>query len=158
MIWFNLKKLERKIIKNEFSDEEGFKYFLGTSIIWFLGPFIGVAESPIDYIELPIGLGITIWGSYSIFKVNASGDGKDFFKRFFALSWVIGIKLLVIGLIILVPLIVLGIMLGDIDYAEESVLTLTEEFFVITFSLLFLIVYYLLLIKSFRCVSQNDKR
>ena len=38
------------------------------------------SENLITFIEFLVGLAITIWGSYSIFKANSSGDGQDFSK------------------------------------------------------------------------------
>ena len=159
MIWFNIKELERKIVENEFSDEEGFKYFLAFSILGVLATSISTAGNIITFIELLISVAITIWGSYSIFKANSSGDGQDFFKRYFALSWVIGLRLFIITLIIAIPLsFIYGVISYEsIDLNSSESTTLTEDFVTMIISSLVGLVYYFLLTNSFKRVSMNNK-
>lgn len=159
MIWFNIKELERKIVENEFSDEEGFKYFLAFSILGVLATSISTAGNIITFIELLISVAIAIWGSYSIFKANSSGDGQDFFKRYFALSWVIGLRLFIITLIIAIPLsFIYGVISYEsIDLNSSESTTLTEDFVTMIISSLVGLVYYFLLTNSFKRVSMNNK-
>jgi len=159
MIWFNIKELERRIVENEFSDKQGFNYFLAFSILGVLVTYGSTSENIITFIELLISVAITIWGSYSIFKANSSGDGQDFFKRYFALSWVIGFRLLVFSVIIAIPLLVIYSVISydSIDsYSSEST-TLTEDFVLMIISSLIGLVYYFLLINSFKRVSMKNK-
>lgn len=83
MIWFNIKELERKIVDNEFTDQEGFKYFLAYSILGLMVTYGSTSENLITFIEFLVGLAITIWGSYSIFKANSSGEWTRFFQKIF---------------------------------------------------------------------------
>ncbi len=159
MIWFNIKELEKKIVENEFSDKEGFKYFLAFSILGFLATYISASENFISFIELLIGVVITIWGSYSIFKANSAGDGQDFFKRYFALSWVIGFRLLIIILIITIPLFIISgiISFASINSLNSEYTVLTHGFGSMIISLLIMVVYYVLLTNSFKRVSMENK-
>lgn len=158
MIWFNIKKLERKIADNDFSDKDVFKYFLAFSILGSLVAYLSTTESFITYIELFIDIIITIWGSYSIYKVNSSGDGQDFFKRFFALSWVIGFRLFLFSLIISIPLVIIYDIISpdSILSLESESDTLSEDFGFMIISSLILLIYYFLLIGSFRRVSSKS--
>ncbi|MEM6642781.1 MAG: hypothetical protein AAF616_07355 [Bacteroidota bacterium] len=150
MIWFNLKELEQKIINDEFSDKEGFNYFLAFSILGVLTAYVNSSESLITVVEAAIGIGITIWGSYSIFKTNSSGDGKDFFKRYFALSWVIGFRLFIFVLILT---FVFSIIYLSLVSPEQSANSNAGDFVTMIVSGLFAFIYYLLLNNSFRRVS-----
>lgn len=156
MIWFNIKKLEEKIINNDFSNDEAFKYFLGFSILGTIATYlISSSENIINYIELLIELGITIWGSYAIYKANSSGDGQDFFKRYFALSWVIGFRLFIYTFIVALPLSIMYYTLIEDNSAtiEFSAYVLSEEFITMIITSLFVILYYFLLVKSFKRVA-----
>jgi hypothetical protein len=159
MIWFNIKELERRIVENEFSDKEGFNYFLAFSVLGVLATYVSTSENFITFIELLIGVAITIWGSYSIFKANSSGDGQDFFKRYFALSWVIGFRLLVFTVIIAIPLfIIYGVVSYDfVDTNSGESTSLREDFVTMIISSLILLVYYFLLTNSFKRVSMKNK-
>ena len=158
MIWFNIKRLERKINENDFSDKEGFNYFLAFSVLGVLASYGATTENFITFIDLIFGIIITIWGSYSIFKANSSGDGNDFFKRYFALSWVIGFRLSVFTLIIAIPLLIIyGIISSDsFTSIESDSNTLTEDFVITIISSLVLLIYYFLLTSSFKRVSSKS--
>ncbi|MBS2213459.1 hypothetical protein KEM09_18765 [Carboxylicivirga mesophila] len=155
MIWFNIKELERKIIENEFTDKEGFKYFLGYSILSVIAIYGSTSESFITFIELVLGVGITIWGSYSIFKANSNGDGQDFFKRYFALSWVIGFRLFIFTVLIAIPLgaIYNFVILASAQSIETETTALKKDFVTMILYSLLMLIYYFLLISSFRRVS-----
>ncbi len=149
MIWINIKKLEKKIVKNEFSDKEGFQYFLAFSILGALSGSIGTSESAFTFIEMLITLLITIWGSYSIFKANSSGDGQDFFKRYFALSWVIGFRLFLYVLTLTTIYYVINQDFPNIYNSGHSDITSLILLSIIMFA------YYSLLISSFKRVSMK---
>lgn len=152
MIWFNLKELERRIINDEFSDQQGFSYFLAFSIVSVLTSYLTTSyEGLITLAEAVIAVGITIWGSIQVFKTNSAGDGKDFFKRYFALSWVVGIRLLVFALITLIPLSILYVLIVSPD---ESYTTMEDIMKVVLLAFVTFIYYYLL-INSFGRVSSK---
>ncbi len=157
MIWFNIKELERKIVDNEFTDQEGFKYFLAYSILGLMVTYGSTSENLITFIEFLVGLAITIWGSYSIFKANSSGDGQDFFKRYFALSWVIGFRVLIIFITIALPLAIIYSVISyqSSDLYNSHSTTLMEDVIFMVIYLLSSLVYYVLLINSFKRVSSK---
>lgn len=158
MIWFNIKGLEKKIIENQFSDKDAFNYFLAFSILGVLTTYLSTTQNIIAFIELLLGIIITIWGSFSIFKANSTGDGQDFFKRYFALSWVIGFRLFVFTLIIGVPLLIIFAIISYDSFSsfESGAESLTEDFVSMIITSLVLLIYYLLLTNSFKRVSQRS--
>lgn len=158
MIWFNIEELEKQIVEDRFSDEEGFDYFLAVSILGALATYTGTSANYITYLGVFIGVLITIWGAKSIFKANSFGDGQDFFKRFFALSWVIGLRLLVIFLILALPLSLMFeiISIGSITSIESSSKSNGEELAIMIISSLFMLVYYYQLTNSFMRVSTKS--
>lgn len=159
MIWFNIKELERKIIENEFSDEDGFKYFLASSIVGVLASSSSSSENFITFITMMIGLGVTIWGSYSIFKANSSGDGQDFFKRYFALSWVISFRLFIFILMLAIPSAIIFYFTSPDSFAamELNYGTLKEDFIKMIIGAFILLIYYFLLMNSFKRVSLKSE-
>lgn len=153
MIWFNLKELENRIISDELTDKDGFSYFLASAILGVIGTYLGSQENLITLVGVIVGILLTIWGSYLIFNTNQSGDGKDFFKRYFALSWVIGVRLFVFALIgTFVFMIVYMVLISP----EESTYSDSNDLLTMVISSLFVLVYYFLLNNSFRRVSNKE--
>lgn len=152
MIWFNLQELEQKIIEDKLSEQDGFEYFLAFSIMGVLGMYINSSQSLLTILELAIIIGITIWGSYMIFKTNSEGDKKDFFKRYFALGWVIGFRLFVFAMIATLIFSILFLAIGS---KGGGVNKYVADIFMIIISSLFGLVNYLLLNNSFRNVSSR---
>jgi len=101
MIWLDIRKLEEKISKNELSDKDGFQYVLAFFILSTLP--VGISsqgEEPwIRVLKCLLLVAVNIWGVNAAYKANAEVDGKDFFKRFFAIYWVIGMRVLLALLI-----------------------------------------------------------
>lgn len=157
MIWFNIKKLEKRIKENEFSDKCAFKYFMAFAILHVILAYSGLnEESYITLFEFLGIVGVTIWGTYSIFRINSSGDGKDFFKRFFALSWVVIIRLYVYAIMIFIPLMIiyyLGVYNSNSYFS--GMVESKEDIIWMSYMIVFEIIYYLMLRNSFRRVSHK---
>lgn len=153
MIWFNLKKLENRITEENLTDKDAFHYLIGISIIGVIGAYTNGYENFISFIELIVGVIITIWGLYLIFNTNKSGDGKDFFKRYFALSWVIGVRLAVFAFIALLPLAIIYYAINPDDYTATN--SISETFVFLLLGSILQIIYFMLLNNSFRRVSSK---
>lgn len=158
MIWFNLKKLERKIIEDELSDKETFTYFLLTSV----GGIFGISSANYQdlhlVIELLLTVVITIWGSYIIFNANQKGDGKDFFKRVFPLAWVVAFRLLIFTIIALIPItfvFYIFIFPDTLNYIESNITSSNEEWLYLILSLIVFVIFYLQLKNSFKRVASK---
>ena len=105
MIWLDISNLEDKISKNELSDKDGFNYVLAYFILSALTMNIGSRNSN------------AIWGLSAAYKANNEIDGKDFFKRFFAINWVIGMRML---LAVLILGMIAGIVVGIISIISSD--------------------------------------
>lgn len=92
---------------------------------------------------------ITIWGLNKAYKANTEIDGKDFFKRFFAISWVIGMRMLSVIMFIafLLGAILVIISLANDTYPGKN---LYKDMTATIFMSLFEVIYYLLIINSIR--------
>ena len=93
---------------------------------------------------------ITIWGLTRAYKANDEIDGKDFFKRFFAINWVIGMRMLIA---ILILSFILGIVIGIISLASSGNYIDTKpikDLIITIFVPLFEVIYYILVINSIR--------
>ena len=155
MIWFNLKKLERLLIQNKITEAISYQYLLVFLVLITLS-----ANAPetdfshygweISYIILE--LLITIVGTYLVFKVNSDGDNRDFLKRYFSLSFVNGLRLVIFYLVLrLIFKIIMFVIPLDLwhsinDFFGED----AGEFF---FDIIFSLIFYWLLMSSFKRVN-----
>ena len=150
MIWFNIKKLKEEISNDNLSEKDGFNYVLAYFILSTISAVGGYNEmtAGIRLLGAALYVIITIWGLNAIYKINLEIDGKDFFKRFFAINWVIGMRILVVLLILSV---IGGIGMGILY--ERSSSPLSEPmpgYLLVIFTSLVSIILYLLIMKSFR--------
>lgn len=145
---FSITKLEDKISKNEFTDDEGFKYLLYGSIYGILTELIYNVFN-INYIS---GLGsffslvsVAIALIYS-YKINKKSDGRDFFKRYISISFITTLILILPGLLFWF------ISLNFWDITNPSVFA---QFFVISSSLIMNTLYSVLIINSFKRIKKK---
>ena len=151
MIWFDISKLEKKISKNELSEKDGLNYVLAFFILEALtmGTDSQVENTWIKLLNCFLMVLITIWGLNKAYKANTEIDGKDFFKRFFAISWVIGMRMLSVIMFIafLLGAILVIISLANDTYPGKN---LYKDMTATIFMSLFEVIYYLLIINSIR--------
>lgn len=158
MIWFNLKELENKLIKNQISEKDSFYYVLAFSIIYAL-VFFGDQEDSFSnkwwsLLNLVIGLAITVYGLSKVFSINQLGDNTNFLKRLFPLAFVHSVRLV----IFLVAIIFLFNITNEILMAtSEFELTgiIPENLSFLLIENLTSIAFYFLLIKSFKKINSN---
>lgn len=88
MIWLDIKKLENKISVNELSDKDGFNYVLAYFILSaiIMATISNDSNALIKLLTCLIAVVINIWGLNAIYDANNEIDGRDFFKRYFAIS------------------------------------------------------------------------
>jgi len=154
MIWFNIKKLEEDISDDNLSEKDGFNYVLAYVLASFI---LSTILAVVRFNEMSGGLRllgtalygiITIWGLKAIYKINLEIDGKDIVKRFFAINWVIGMRVLVALLILaLIGGIAMGILSTNRSNLESNPMA---GYILVIFTSLVMIILYLLIMKSFR--------
>mgnify|MGYP003133535777 FL=1 len=162
MIWLNLKKLERLLIQNKITESISYQYLLVFLVMLTLASSFPETDDfshygwEVAYIILE--LLITIVGTYLVFQENEKGDNRDFLKRYFSLSFVNGLRLVLFAVLIrLVFKIIMFVIPLDLWYTindffgEDS-----GEFF---FDIILSIVFYMLLMASFKRVNagRNEK-
>jgi len=147
MIWFDISKLEDKISRNELSDKDGYNYVLAFFILSVLAMSISSQDGNgwIKLLNCFLLVLITIWGLDGAYKANTEIDGKDFFKRFFAINWVIGMRMLVVAFLFGIVLAIISLAV-DTPAGKGPIRELISTIFVSLFS----VIYYLLIIKSIR--------
>ena len=155
MIWLNLKKLELLLIQNKITESISYQYLLVFLVILTLATNAPKTDFTyygweISYIILE--LLITIVGTYLVFQVNEKGDKRDFLKRYFSLSFVNGLRLLIFYLVLrLIFKIIMFVIPLDLWYAIND--SFGEDAGVFFFDIIFSIIYYVLLMASFKRVN-----
>ena len=97
-----------------------------------------------------IAVGITVWGINTCYKINNDLDGKDFLKRFLAISWVIGMRIFlwVFGLSMVIGIIV-GIVIAT-SGTHDGVVKPIQNIGTLILTALLSLVCYLFVINSFK--------
>ncbi len=157
MIWFNIKKLERKLAHDDFPETLGYSYLMiFLSLITFLYLFPGNTSSGNELLKtltVISTLVISFWGISRIMEISNNVGNKDFFKRFLSLSFVTGARLMT-GLVIF-SLIARGAksLLQEVFPALQQG-PLFGEFSRIALATVASILFFKMLINSFRRVNK----
>lgn len=157
MIWFNIRKLEKKLANGDFPETLGYSYlviFLSLITLLYFLPNNPSSENWIlQALTMVSMLAISFWGIGRIMEVNKNGGNKDFFKRFLSLSFVTGVRL-VTGLVIF-SLIVRGLkFLLQESFPAFQQGVLFGEFSRITLATVASVLFFQMLINSFRRVNE----
>ena len=156
MIWFDIHELEKGLKSGEISDKVIFNYLLGNLVLYSLVPLMASNDSSafvMILFQVLFTITITVIGSKKAFDINESGDSKDFFKRYLALSLVTGIRLFVFCLIIAIPI---GVTFGALGINPNSN-PYSEGLFDLILMAGTSIIYYAMLINSFKRVSHGHQ-
>lgn len=153
MIWLDIRKLERELSYGNVTDKQGFNYLLLTFIIWSLTPYMRVEpylEEMLTVVEVIIAIFVTAVALKMTFDINTEGGGRDYFKRFIAISFVVMLRLFLVILAIVIPLAIIGV---SLDLAEEPE---TTDFIDFILGILVLLIYYFMVVRYFRRLKQLD--
>ena len=156
MYFWKIDNLKKDLINNAVSENDQFKYIfvfsICSSIVYILNsfPFYHQIENDIWYFySAIIESGISILGTYYIFKINGGSNGNYFLQRYFSLSWVIGIRLSPFILLAIFVFVMLSIGFGFDDALNDIFLNL--GFFS------FILIYYWLVGKHAKEVTLKSK-
>jgi len=140
------------------SQKEEFKYMLLFTIamVFVTDPalYIGSSYNYYDTLETIITLVISIFGVYYCYKINSSGDNKDFIVRLMCIGLPVMIRLFAV----MIPVLIVGDVLEVVVLYPES---LDEETFestpmqVVLISI-FIAAYYWYLSTKIKAVSSVD--
>jgi hypothetical protein len=106
MYFWNIKKLKEELIRDGLSQRSTFMYILVSVLLAQFFVTIGFlfpskdAINAIDYIKPLIDLSVVGAGTYLCFCANGSGSGVQFAERYFSISFVVGLR----SMVLVIPL------------------------------------------------------
>jgi uncharacterized membrane-anchored protein YitT (DUF2179 family) len=122
MYFWNLKALKKEFVCGQLPERKTFAYILATTVVYAVALQI-ISLSPSeptiwDWLFASLDVAIVAFGTYLAYKANGSDAGRDFASRYFALGWVITIRIFLLSL----PLIFVGVIVAGRwgDRAAES--------------------------------------
>jgi hypothetical protein len=153
MIWFDIGELELRLKNGDLSDKDSFYYLLANLILFAIAPYIDSQDDTSKWVialEIVIAIAMTVIGTKMTFDINSAGDNNDYLKRFLSLSFVTSIRLLVFVCIAAIPVGTVIYFLGESIGASKNIANLFD----IAFTVIAGLVYYVMLTRSFKRVSQ----
>ena len=160
MIWFKIKELEKRLVVGKVSDLLTYKYLLSHLLLFALlnnypgGGDVDPFWAP--WVRLIIVLVAISWGIGKTFDINRAGDNRDYFKRLISLSLVSSLRTIVVFFVyaaIMSTAILWAARMGFTSLSEgfwSEILELANYLFV-------LLVYYYILISSFKRINAADE-
>jgi hypothetical protein len=156
MIWLDLKQMERKLSTNDISEKESLNYYLAFFIIVSVYAIIASLRENVKAIsslttsfQVILTTVVKVIGILYVYHINSKRDNKDFFLRFFSVSFVIFIRLIIYSICIgLISVIIISFFI-DVN-------ALTENYSTYIFQL-FQIVYYILIGLSFKRINELNQ-
>ena len=161
MIWFKIKELEKELLAGKVSDLLTYKYLLSHLLLFaLLNNYPGAGEESDPFWALWIRLIIVLvaisWGIGKTFEINRAGDNRGYFKRLISLSLVSSLRTIVVFFVYaaLMSTVILGADLLNFNLLDDN---LWGEIFELATYLLVLLVYYYILISSFKRINAADE-
>lgn len=103
MFFWNVNTLSSQLRKNQISEKEILKYFIGLIILDAVSaihpPSLSVVYAKYQFIHISIFLLIDVLGAWFCFDANRRGDNKEFLNRMICLSFTSSIKFIAITFI-----------------------------------------------------------
>ncbi len=127
MNFFRDKELAERFAADNVSEREVFYYFLVFNIliiIFTTSTVISVLEIKLtiwDQIYDVVAIISTVIGCTWTYKINISGDDKNFVARFISLSFPIGVKSTILLFILLIP--IAGLLIANEEMYNKALLT-----------------------------------
>jgi hypothetical protein len=151
MNFFDDRELARRFKQNAVPSQERFLYYISTTVLGFVLSSVFAERYSVgsyDTISDIIILFMTIVGTILCYRINKSGDDKEFIERIVSLGFPAAIQaLLLLFLVGTASIIILNIGFGtDYMHGEPPLYTIAAIF-------LFLIYYYWRLSSAFRIAA-----
>lgn len=124
MYFWNIKQLKQELQAERISEHAAFSYFFAVLVLdtimissWGLLPS-GGETSQWEYLEAAASFFIVVIGALVLYHRNGAANGRSFFIRYFALLWVMGIR---IAVFCIVPVfIVLTVVMFDVIWSIDA--------------------------------------
>ncbi|WP_428026199.1 hypothetical protein [Arcobacter sp.] len=159
MYLWKVDSLVNDFRENNVSQKEEFKYMLVLTILMIIATdpilYIDITHNTYDVLMSFLILGISIIGLYYSYKINSSGDNKNFIVRVMCL----GLPILIRTITIFIPIFIIGIIVEEmfivtpIELEKETVETTLLH---VVLNSLFIVTYYWYLYKKVQTVSKLD--
>lgn len=97
MYWINLAALESQVIHNRLTEEKALPYFIVQFVLILIVmnlPHNASLEDKFIWMDILSGIFLTLWGIRLNFNTYTQRGGKEFFKIYWAIGWVVSIRLL----------------------------------------------------------------
>jgi len=142
MYFINIKQLKQDIVNKEFTEKDRFIYmfiYIAIYAIIYELAFFENSTAPVmsDYISSIGTVIITVIGTYYLYRANGGNDGEDFLGRYFSITWVVSMRLLLLVIIFIGISIIINmnfIVDGDILDISSVLFGLLYGFLIYYFS------------------------
>lgn len=101
MYFFRLRELKQKIQRDELTDSFAFKYYFAFVLLGAIFSGANVGNQDGSLLILIATALIQVFGVYIVYLVNGGRSGERFFTKFFPVSWVVGLRVVIPSLIIM---------------------------------------------------------
>lgn len=162
MHFLNLDGMIDDLKANRISEGQSFRYLVGYFVVVGFPSQIFNSGEPAQktpealplLIGYAIGIGLLYWFLSSVYRANRGDRGKQFFLRYFLLSWVVGFR----SSIVTIPLIAIVSFLVKLEAVKVS--TGVSMFFLalLILSVLGGLIYYVSKMhEAFRALASHDQ-
>ena len=158
MYWINLHALENQIIENRLSNRAALSYVIANALLYHLLLYIGGHDYEGIYLLGCLSVLLLIYAAIQLnYNTYNRHGGKDFFKVYWAIGWVVGFRLLLLSLVLIFTLFpFLFYLLLNSSYAESITQldsTLENQGFNLVMEVLFTAIIYILMNRSLKRVA-----
>ncbi len=151
-----VKKLEKKMVNDDFSDKMGYFYLVTFLLmITFLMKF-PIMHSGDQTFGVVLNLMICCWGVGRTLEINKTTGNEDYLKRFMSLSFISGIKLCAGLLVFIIILKAIKSFAETISpsFIEGPILSGMPKLFIGAAAS---VIFFLMLIRSFKRVNAEEE-
>ena len=123
MYWINLAALESQVINNRLTDEKALPYFIVQSVLILILmslPYNASLKDKFIWLDILTGIFLTLWGIRLNFNTYTQRGGKEFFKIYWAIGWVVSIRLLLHVFLVCIIGIILFALILEANSSWES--------------------------------------
>jgi hypothetical protein len=132
MYFWRIEKLKSELALRPLSEREALPYFIAFLLLSTIAANLPQSSYSFwDGVSAAWCIGIAVLGTIYIYRQNGGRDGQHFLQRYFAISWVMSLRL--IAFVVAVAIVILcatlcAAIVFDLEPPEESVTTQWYEF------------------------------
>ena len=109
MYWWNIRRLRDQLVQGPLPEPMAFRYVMGNVLLWAISFVPGdTTVNRWGVLAYLCWVLLTGAGTYYCYRMNAAAQGRHFMERYFALSFVVGVRLLPWLFAVLIALAILS--------------------------------------------------